>query len=45
MKGGDHMEDIGVDERIILQWMLERWGGEVWTGCIWLTVGTNGGLL
>jgi hypothetical protein len=24
---------------------LEEWDGEVWTGLIWLRVGTKGGLL
>jgi hypothetical protein len=23
--------------------MLQRWGGKVWTGYIWLRVGTSGG--
>jgi hypothetical protein len=24
---GDHLEDPGVDERIILQWIFEKWDG------------------
>jgi hypothetical protein len=28
-----HLKDIGVDERIILKWVLEE-SGEVWTGLI-----------
>jgi hypothetical protein len=24
---GDHLEDPGVDERIILQWVFEKWNG------------------
>jgi hypothetical protein len=31
--------------RIILTWILERYNEVVWTGLIWLTVGTSGGLL
>ena len=39
------MEDSGVDERIILKWILEKWDGRAWTGSIWLKTGTDGGLL
>jgi hypothetical protein len=41
----DHLEDPGVDERIILKWIFERLNGGAWTGSIWLTIGTGGGLL
>jgi hypothetical protein len=41
----DHMEDLGVDERMILQCMLNKSFGKVWTGLIWLRLGTSGGLL
>jgi hypothetical protein len=34
-----------VHGRIILEWILETWGGKVWTGFNWLTIGTSGGLL
>jgi hypothetical protein len=27
---GDHLKDIGVDGRIILKWILEKWDG--WHG-------------
>jgi hypothetical protein len=30
---------------IISQWILEKKGGEVWNGFIWLSVGISGGLL
>jgi hypothetical protein len=30
--GIDHSEDLGVDERIMLGWILGKWGGKVWTG-------------
>jgi hypothetical protein len=29
----------------ILKWILERSGGFVWIGLIWLRIGTSGGLL
>jgi hypothetical protein len=35
-------EDLGIDERIILEWIM---GGKVWTGSIWLWVGSSGRLL
>jgi hypothetical protein len=43
LREGDHLEDRGVDVRIILKWILEKWNG-AWTGSIWLRIGTGGGL-
>jgi hypothetical protein len=34
LKGRDHLEDIGVDGKIIWEWILGKEGGRVWTGCI-----------
>jgi hypothetical protein len=31
--------------RIILKWILEKYGWMVWTGFIWLRIRTGGGLL
>jgi hypothetical protein len=28
-----------------IKWILERYGGMVWTGSIWLRIGSGGGLL
>jgi hypothetical protein len=39
------LEDSGVDERIILKWILEKRDGRPWTGSIWLKRGTDVGLL
>jgi hypothetical protein len=36
--------EITHDGRIILEWNLGKQGGKVWTGCIWLKIGTNGGI-
>jgi len=36
---------IGVDGRIILEWILGKYDGKVWTVFIWLRIGTNDGLL
>jgi len=35
-KERDHLEDLSVDKRLILDWILGKQGGKVWTGCIWL---------
>jgi hypothetical protein len=32
----DHLEDPGVDGRIILRWIFRKWDG-AWTGLIWLS--------
>jgi hypothetical protein len=40
LKGGENMGDLGIDVRIILKWILEKRGGNVWTGCIWFRVWT-----
>jgi len=34
--------DAGVDGRIILGWIFRKWDVGVWTGLIWLRVGTGG---
>jgi hypothetical protein len=42
---GDNLDDLGTDGGMVLEWILGRWGGRVWTEFIWLRVGTGGGLL
>jgi hypothetical protein len=41
----DRLEDPFVSERIILKWISDKLGEGAWTGLIWLTIGTGGGLL
>jgi len=40
-----HLEDPGVDGRIILNWIFKKWYGEAWTGLLWLRIGKDGGRL
>jgi hypothetical protein len=42
----DHWENQDVSGWIIiLGWILERWDGVMWTGLVWLRIGTGGELL
>jgi hypothetical protein len=40
-----HLEDLDIDGRIGLDWILRSLLGGVWSGFIWLRIGTVGGLL
>jgi hypothetical protein len=40
-----HYEDLDVCGKIILRWILERYDGVVWTGCIWLRIVIVGALV
>jgi hypothetical protein len=41
----DHLEDKGVDERVIIKWILRKSVGKTWTGLICFGTGTVGELL
>jgi hypothetical protein len=39
----EHLEDQGVDGRMILIWICRKWDVGIWTGLSWLRIGTGGG--
>jgi len=34
LKGRDHSKDLGIDGKIILDWILGKESRKAWTGCI-----------
>jgi len=44
-EGKNHLEDPGLDGRILLRWISRKWDVRVWTGSSWLRIGTGGGQL
>jgi len=45
MRARDHLEDPGVDGRIILRWSFRKWDVGIWSVSIWLRTGKGDGLL
>jgi hypothetical protein len=45
LKGRDKSEELGAVGKIILEWILGKSGGNMWTGCIWFRIGTSGRFL
>jgi hypothetical protein len=41
LKGGDNAEDLVIDGKIVLEWILKSSVDR----CIWLRIGTSGGLM
>jgi hypothetical protein len=45
LKRSDHSEDLGVDDKIVLKRILEKYVSKVWIESIWLMIGSSGGFL
>ena len=37
----DDLEDLDVDGKITVKWIFKKWNWEMWTGFIWLRLGTS----
>jgi hypothetical protein len=42
-EGRNHLEEPGVNERIILRWIVRKWDFGEWTGSSCFRIGTGGG--
>jgi hypothetical protein len=45
LNGRVHSEDLGIDRRIILEWISGEKDEKLWIRFIWLRIGTSEGLL
>jgi len=43
MKEGDHLEDLRVDGKIILKYILREYYERVWTALLWSSIRRSGG--
>jgi len=39
----DYTENLGIDDRMILESIVGKYGENLWTGFIWLRISTSGG--
>jgi hypothetical protein len=45
MKRKYHLDDLGVNGKIILKWIIRKQGGRTWIGLIWVRIWTDDGVL
>jgi len=45
LKGKEYSKELRTDGKIILKLILDKQGGKMLTGFIWLRIGASGGLL
>jgi len=43
LREGDHLEDPGIDGKLICRWIFRKWDLGARTGLIWLRIGESGG--
>jgi hypothetical protein len=43
LKRRDHVEDRGRDGKIVLKWIMRKQDVRLWTGFIWLVLGSSSG--
>jgi hypothetical protein len=44
-EGKRHLQDLGIDGRVILEWILGKQFEKVWSRIMWLRIGPSDGLL
>jgi hypothetical protein len=42
LKGRDHLEDLGIDVKMMIEFILWKYGGRMWTEFMWLRLETTG---
>jgi hypothetical protein len=42
---GRILYNVSLDGKIILEWILAKWCGRLWTGFVWLRIQTSDGFL
>jgi hypothetical protein len=35
----DHLEEVGIDGKILLIWIFRKWDRDAWTGLLWSEYG------